>query len=81
MGNDDDGNGWQPDTITQEQAEYLEAQIKLAGDQMPESRQKKMFDYAGCKEFADIPTAKYADCKRAVESARADKESEEDLPV
>ena len=81
MGNDDDGNGWQPDTITQEQAEYLEAQIKLAGDQMPESRQKKMFDYAGCKEFADIPTAKYADCKKVVESARIDKEGEEDLPV
>ena len=80
MGNDDDGNGWKPETITTEQAEYLKCQIEQAGDQMPESRVKAMFDYAGCAELKDIPTAKYADCKKVVENARADKLAEEDLP-
>jgi len=78
---DDDGNGGRVAVISREQAEYLKAQIKLAGDQMPESRVKKMFDYAGCDKLAEIPTAKYEDCKRTVESARADKEGEEDLPI
>ena len=79
-GVDDDANGWEADTISEEQVEYLKSHIAQAGDQMPEKRIKKMLEFAGCALVEKIPTTKYKDVKNVVDSACKDKEAAEELP-